>query len=78
MAIKNNIGTNSFLRSKVAGATFVVLRRSPDKLLHRNIQDFCQDRIRKNTVERFTTELNNYHSYFEEIYKKAGLNSERW
>ena len=78
VAIKNNIGTNSFLRSKVAGATFVVLRRSPDKLLHRNIQDFCQDRIRKNTVERFTTELNNYHSYFEEIYKKAGLNSERW
>jgi transcription initiation factor TFIIIB Brf1 subunit/transcription initiation factor TFIIB len=77
IAIKNNIGTSSILRSKVAGATFVVLRRCRDRslILPIGLQKFCQDRIRKNTVERFTRQLDAYHSYFEPCYIKAGLDS---
>jgi hypothetical protein len=75
-AIANNIGTSSILRSKVAGATFVVLRRCQDRELipkPMGLQEFCQDRIRKNTVERFTRQLDGYHSYFEACYAQAGL-----
>lgn len=76
IAIQNNIGTNSILRSKVAGATFEVLRRCKGiKVM--NIQDFCQNKvIRKNTVERFTHQLGEYHSFFAETYAKHGLNCE--
>lgn len=77
-AIKNNIGTNSILRSKVAGATFVVLRRCQNRSLISkpiSLQEFCHDRIRKNTVERFTRQLDAYHSYFEGCYKRAGLDA---
>lgn len=77
-AIKNNIGTNSILRSKVAGATYIVLRRCKDRELipkPLSMQEFCAKRIRKNTVERFTRELDDYHSYFEECYRKAGLDT---
>lgn len=78
IAIKHNIGTSSILRSKVAGATFVILRRCKDKGLISSIgiQKFCQDRIRKNTVERFTRQLDAYHSYFEPCYIAAGLIAE--
>lgn len=75
-AIRNNIGTNSFLRSKVAGATFAVLRRCRDRALvprAPSMQEFCQNRIRKNTIDRFLSALKNYHSYFEEVYRKYGL-----
>jgi len=77
-AIKNNIGTSSILRSKVAGASYVVLRRCKDRgLVPRpmSLQEFCQNRIRKNTVERFTRQLDAYHSYFEDCYKRAGLDA---
>ena len=77
-AIANNIGTSSVLRSKVAGATFAVLHRCTDRgLIARPIglQEFCLNRIRKNTVERFTRELESYHSYFAPCYTRAGLNS---
>lgn len=79
IAIVNNIGTSSILRSKVAGATFTVLRRCKEKELiakYVNLQEFCNARIRKNTVERFTKQLNDYHSYFENCYIKAELNHE--
>jgi hypothetical protein len=78
MAIRSNIGTNSILRSKVAGAAFAVHRRCKDRALvpkAMNLQEFCAKRIRKNTVERFTRELDDYHSYFEEVYRKAGLDA---
>jgi hypothetical protein len=79
-AVANNIGTNSMLRSKVAGATFAVLRRSPARDLApkaKNLRDFCATgQIRKNTVERFTRELDAYHaSYFEPCYARAGLST---
>jgi hypothetical protein len=77
-AIRNNIGTSSILRSKVAGATYAVLRRCKDRSLvpkPLSMQEFCGKRIRKNTVERFTRELDDYHSYFEEVYRAAGLDS---
>jgi transcription initiation factor TFIIIB Brf1 subunit/transcription initiation factor TFIIB len=76
-AIANNIGTSSILRSKVAGATFVVLRRCKDHELipkPMGLQEFCQDRIRKNTVERFTRQLDEYHHFcFKACYQRAGL-----
>lgn len=77
-AIRNNIGTSSILRSKVAGATFTVLSRCKNRTLvpkMMSLQEFCHGRIRKNTVERFTRQLDAYHSYFEECYSKADLNS---
>ena len=78
VAIANNIGTSSILRSKVAGATFAVLRRCTSRELvpkALGLQEFCQDRIRKNTVERFTRQLDEYHSYFEPCYGRAGLDA---
>ena len=78
IAITNNIGTSSILRSKVAGATFIVLRRCKNRdLIPKpiSLQDFCQNRIRKNTVERFTRQLDDYHSFFEECYNQNGLDS---
>ena len=88
------IGTSSFLRSKVAGASYAVLRRtalsdgaglSPAAQLaakaaatkHKNLQVFCGDRIRKNTVERFLRELEDYHSNFEETYIRNNLDARR-
>ena len=76
----NHIGTSSILRSKVAGATFVVLRRCMDRELvpkPMGLQEFCQKcSIRKNTVERFTHELEEYHhSYFAQCYAKARLDT---
>lgn len=87
-AIINNIGTSSFPRSKVAGATFVVLQRCKDRELipkAPGIQEFCQGPlplqkpqplIRKNTVERFTRQLIEYHHcFFESCYVRAGLDA---
>ena len=78
VAIANSIGTSSTLRSKVAGATFAVMHRCKDRELipkPMKLQEFCQDRIRKNTVDRFTQELDAYHSFFEGCYARAGLDS---
>jgi hypothetical protein len=79
IAIANNIGTTSFLRSKVAGATFVVLQRCTDTALVSappKMREFCGGRIRANTVERFTGELDGHHRFFAECYAAAGLNSD--
>ena len=80
ISITNNIGTSSILRSKVAGATFVVQRRCTNRELipkPMGLQEFCKDRIRKNTVERYTRKLDDHHSHFESCYIEAGLNSGR-
>jgi transcription initiation factor TFIIIB Brf1 subunit/transcription initiation factor TFIIB len=77
-AVKEMIGTSSVLRSKVAGATFVVLRRCKDhKLVPKppSLQEFCDGRIRKNTVERMTRQLDEYHSHFVDCYTRAGLDA---
>ena len=91
-ATSENIGTSSFLRSKVAGATYAVLRRaalSDGGLLGaaghsavaavaaQGLQLFCGDRIRKNTVERFLRELDDYHSKFEAVYAAHGIDARR-
>lgn len=83
VAIDNSIGTNSVLRSKVAGATFVVLKRCMDKDLISRIfilTEFCDSvHIRKNTAERFTKELANFHNqFFVPIYTKYQLNIDRF
>ena len=75
-AERESIGTKSIIRSKVAGATFEVLRRCKDKNLISKvltIQEFCFDIIRKNTIERFVKELYQYHPTFEPIYAEFGL-----
>jgi rRNA maturation endonuclease Nob1 len=78
-AIKLNIGTSSIMRSKVAGSVFEIINRSHILKQKITIQEFCHDcnGIRKNTVERFTLELKNYHSKFISIYEKYKLNSAR-
>ncbi len=79
VAIKEHIGASSILRSKVAGAAFVVLRRCKDRELipkPPSLQDFCQQyHIRKNTISSMVGQIDDYHSYFEPVYKKAGLDS---
>jgi transcription initiation factor TFIIIB Brf1 subunit/transcription initiation factor TFIIB len=80
IATDNHIGTSSVLRSKVAGATYLVLSRCRDRSLIPkavNIVAFCteQAHIRKNTIERFTRQVDSYHSYFVDCYKKYGLSS---
>jgi DNA-directed RNA polymerase subunit M/transcription elongation factor TFIIS len=76
-AIKFNIGTSSVIRSKVAGAAFDVINRSPLIKEKIDIQQFCKEcnSIRKNTIDRFTKELNRFHSKFIPIYEKWGLDS---
>jgi hypothetical protein len=71
ICIQNNIGTNSILRSKVAGAAFTVLSRSQYSI---PIDAFCkQIHIRKNTIETFTDQLDSYFSFFENCYQTYGL-----
>ena len=75
-AIKNSIAVSSILRSKVAGASYVVLRRCTDRSLvskPMSLQEFCQERIRKNTAERVLRQIDAYHSFFEGVYRQYGL-----
>jgi transcription initiation factor TFIIIB Brf1 subunit/transcription initiation factor TFIIB len=80
-AQSKNIGISTLLRGKVAGATFVVLKRckgggaSLPPVKNISMQEFCKNRIRKNTVERFIRELEQYHTHFEECYKNADLDT---
>lgn len=82
VANENNIGTGSVLRSKVAGATFAVLKRATTAGVRLpwaalTLKDFCEKSggIRKNTIERFLDELTDYHSHFVEAYKAAGIDA---
>ena len=89
-ATDKHIGTMSVPRSKVNGAAYSILRRvalSEHTALpadsHRRVaaavagglQAFCGARIRKNTVERFLTELNDFHSHFEPVYERHRLDA---
>lgn len=79
-AVKNNIATNSILRSKVAAATYTVLTRCRDKSLVPtpvDMQVFCAARIRKNTLQKCLEGFGDYHSYFEPCYVRAGLDASR-
>lgn len=77
IATTNSIGINSLPRSKVIGTTYIVLRRCRDVSLVPmppvNTKEFCKTRIRKNTIDRFINEINEYHSYFKEYYASVGL-----
>jgi hypothetical protein len=79
IATENSIGINSLTRSKVIGTTYIVLKRCTDKSLVPNppidTKDFCKNKIRKNTIDRFINEINSYHSYFKEYYESVGLYS---
>jgi hypothetical protein len=80
IAIKNSIGINSLPRSKVIGTTYIVLKRCQDKVLvpnpPLNTKEFCKNKIRKNTIDRYIGEINSYHSYFVDYYKSVNLFSE--
>lgn len=73
----NSIGINSLPRTKVMGSTYIILRRSINNPILINIpinlKEFCKNKIRKNTIDRFINEINAYHSYFIEYYKSKGL-----
>ena len=77
-AIRENIATGSFLRSKVAGATWVVLQRCRDRRLlpggePPSAQQFAAAKVRRNTANKVVAQLEAYHSYFEPCYARAGL-----
>ncbi len=79
-AIRENIATGSFLRSKVAGASWVVLQRCRDSRLlpggePPSAQQFAQAKVRRNTANKVVTQLEAYHSYFEPCYARAGLDA---
>lgn len=80
IATTNSIGINSLPRSKVIGTTYIVLKRCRDKSLVAvppvDTKEFCKNRIRKNTIDRFINEINSYHSYFKEYYISVGLYSD--
>ena len=72
-AIRENVGTNSILRSKVAGATYAVLARRP-AVPPISLREFCTaGSIRENTIGRFVRELDAHSSIFAPIYEAAGL-----
>ena len=78
LAEKHKIANKSIRRSKVAGATYEVLRRCKDNSLIPKIppiQHFYDKKIRKNTIENVTKGLYCYHSVFEPIYIEYGLDS---
>lgn len=70
-AKKNNIGYNSILRSKVIATTYEVLRRKGPSISLEKVALICK--VRKHTLNRFLTELAEYHSYFKEVYSHHGL-----
>lgn len=78
-AISCKIASNSILRSKVAGAAFTVFRRCTNAaLLSRKptAAEFCEKyHIRKNTLNTTVSELEDYHSYFKDIYLEYGLDA---
>lgn len=77
-AIRENIATGSFLRSKVAGATFAVLLRCRDRQLlpaPPTAQQFAQAKVRRNTANKVVAQLEAYHSFFEPCYARAGLDT---
>lgn len=80
IATKNSIGINSLPRSKVIGTTYIVLKRCKDTSLvacpPTDTKEFCKNKIRKNTIDRFINEINSYHSYFMLYYESVGLSSE--
>jgi len=77
IAIDNSIGINSLTRSKVIGTTYIVLRRSKHWNIIDNVpantKEFCKNKIRKNTIDRFINEISSYHSFFKDYYTSAGL-----
>lgn len=81
LANKNSIGINSLLKTKVIGTTYIVLKRCKDKELIKNpplnTKEFCKNKIRKNTIDRFVTEINSYNSYFKSLYESYDLYSDK-
>ena len=73
ISINKHIGIRSIIKSKVAGATFVVLSRAGIKI-DNEISEFG---VKKNTMMQFVKIINLYHSYFIECYINANINSSR-
>lgn len=75
------IAERSCVKSRIIGTSYIVIKRCKNKKLIPNtptISKFCtNDIIRKTTVEKFITEMNDFHSNFVEVYKKYNLEYER-
>lgn len=75
-SIADAVGISSVIRTKAMGATYIVLRRYAMANGNKPVPltEFCTKcEIRKNTVERYSDQLAEYHSHFEGIYKEAGI-----
>jgi hypothetical protein len=63
------ICSRSLMKSKVAGATFIVFENAGIKEVTMN--SICDQTIRPNTVKKVTDEIRNYMSKFEHLFTKA-------
>lgn len=71
VARNNLIGEESMVRSKVAGATFEVLRRAGRKIEMKEIAEKTATRV--TTITKFTDVLRDYHRFFKGVYRFHGL-----
>lgn len=79
IANENVICMDSKPRTRVHGATFVILKRCQTKLGvdSVDITQYCLNAgIRKATITPFVTKIKDFHSYFVEMYKRRGLSTE--
>jgi hypothetical protein len=75
------IADRSCPKSQIIGATYVIMRRCKNKKLIPivpPIMVYCNELIRKPTVEKLIIEMNKFHSYFVDVYKKYNLDDTKW
>jgi hypothetical protein len=75
------IADRSCPKSQIIGATYVIMRRCKNKKLIPNVPTiivYCNELIRKPTVEKLIIEMNKFHSNFVDVYKKYNLDDTRW
>lgn len=72
-AKKNNIGTNSELRSRANAAVYEILCRAGYEIDLKKYAEKCG--IRDHTLSKFLTNLRQYHSYFRKIYERHGISA---
>jgi hypothetical protein len=69
VANKKGIGCSSVVKSRVIGVTFILLTEYGHPVKIVSVCSKCD--IRKNTIERFLTEIKRYKSHFVEIYERV-------
>jgi len=75
------IAERSCPKSQIIGATYVIIKRCKNKKILPDTPTmitYCNDLIRKPTVEKLINEMNKHHSEFVPIYKKYNLDDTKW